>query len=229
MHTRAWPIAVTVPLLCLLAASGAQPATPAPAASLTYIDGSSVKLEQIIGDCDWQHLDYTTGKGTCKPTTSQTATRYHLLTDGQASSFEDNGKIIFLCGDARSASPNFVSHAHYDGGRQSEDTKGVYFTSAPAPWGPWVPPQLIFNPKRDHGFGVFIHDPTITPGPPGDGLNGPLVGPGDPSMVRGEPFAPLMIERFTTVAGDTLKIYYTTGTYNPYTVVKMPSEFTITR
>jgi hypothetical protein len=396
---------------------------------LTWISGSSVKLEQILGDCDWQYLDYSTGKGSCKPTTSQTVTRYHLLADGQASSFEDNGKIIFMCGDARSDSPNTQFHAHdpiayststdpeaglllsfltkgdgtplfveppgvemggddlpdagislpdgvyilvhtghdpnlpdpkqnvysvlakfdettmtfttgrtvsksaagghfvtgalhasgtdvfmygvsryrasdiflsrtpasgfwagtgiqyfagfvngqptwskseagaapvvqdnplngpawpndsptvgnlsvvyssdlglwlmtYDGGRQTEGTTGIYFTSAPAPWGPWAPPQLIFNAQRDHGYGVFIHDPRILPDPPGDGLNGPLVGQGDATSTRGDAFAPLMIERFTTVAGNTLKIYYTMGTYNPYTVVKMRSEFTITR
>jgi CheY-like chemotaxis protein len=37
-----------------------------------------------------------------------------------------------------------------------------------------------------------------------------------------------MIERFTRVEGETLKIY-TMSTWNPYTVVKMRSEFKITR
>ena len=31
-----------------------------------------------------------------------------------------------------------------------------------------------------------------------------------------------------TVTGNTLKIYYTLSTWNPYTVVKMRSELTIT-
>jgi hypothetical protein len=38
-----------------------------------------------------------------------------------------------------------------------------------------------------------------------------------------------MIERFTRVSGSMLKIYYVMSTWNPYTVVKMRSEFTIIR
>jgi uncharacterized protein (TIGR03437 family) len=38
-----------------------------------------------------------------------------------------------------------------------------------------------------------------------------------------------MIERFTRVSGNTLKIYYVLGTWNPHTVVKMRSQFTISR
>ena len=67
----------------------------------------------------------------------------------------------------------------YDGGRQSTKTAGVYFTYAQQPWGPWSTPQLIFNNARDGGQGVFIHDPSIVPDPPGDGLNGPTIGGND--------------------------------------------------
>lgn len=45
--------------------------------------------------------------------------------------------------------------------------------------------------------------------------------------MRGGPFAPHLIERFTRVEGDTLKVYYTMSTWNPYTVLLMRSEFTI--
>ncbi|MGI8991641.1 MAG: DUF4185 domain-containing protein [Bryobacteraceae bacterium] len=115
----------------------------------------------------------------------------------------------------------------YDGGRQSEKTTGAYFTYAQQPWGPWATPQLIFNGVRDNGLGAFIHNPAILPDPPGDGLNGPTIGSNDIYTTRGGAYAPLMIERFTRVAGNTLKIYYTMSTWNPYTVVKMRSEFTI--
>jgi hypothetical protein len=37
----------------------------------------------------------------------------------------------------------------------------------------------------------------------------------------------MLIERFITVSNATLRLYYTMGTFNPYTVVKMRSEFTI--
>jgi len=119
----------------------------------------------------------------------------------------------------------------YDGGRQSNKTRGIYFTYAPQPWGPWATPQLIFNDVRDNAYGLggFIHDPSIVPDPPGDGLNGPVIGSNDPYLTAGGSFAPLMIERFITVAGSTLKIYYNLSTWNPYTIVRMRSEFEITQ
>jgi len=117
----------------------------------------------------------------------------------------------------------------YDGGRQTAKTKGVYFAYASQPWGPWSPPQLIFNDDRDNAAGVFVHKPSITPDPPGDGLNGPVIGNNSPYATPGGIFAPQLIERFTRVVGNTLSIYYNVSTWNPYTVVKMRSQFTITR
>jgi hypothetical protein len=117
----------------------------------------------------------------------------------------------------------------YDGGRQSSSTKGVYFTYAQQPWGPWAKPQLIFDPIRDNALGAFIHNPSILPNPPGDGLNGPTIGPNDIYTTAGGAYAPSMIERFTKVSGDTLKIYYMLSTWNPYTIVRMRSEFKITQ
>jgi hypothetical protein len=118
----------------------------------------------------------------------------------------------------------------YDGGKtQSSGTRGVHFTYAQEPWGPWAAPQLIFNDIRDDAYGKFIHNPSIVPNPPGDGLNGPTIGPNDPYTTPGGSYAPMMVERFTRVAGDTLKIYYALSTWNPYTIVMMRSEFKITR
>ena len=37
-----------------------------------------------------------------------------------------------------------------------------------------------------------------------------------------------MIERFTRITNSSLFIYYTMSTWNPYTVVRMRSQFTIT-
>jgi hypothetical protein len=115
----------------------------------------------------------------------------------------------------------------YDGGRQTTDTGGFYFTYAAQPWGPWATPQLIFNPSRDGAKGVYMHDPSITPNPPGDGLAGPFIGSTDVNTTPGGPYAPFIIERFITVTGNTLKLYYTNSTWNPYVVLKMRSEFTI--
>jgi hypothetical protein len=115
------------------------------------------------------------------------------------------------------------------GGGQAQTHGGFYFAYAREPWGPWSEPQLIFNPRRDGASGSYIHDPSILPNPPGDGLNGPTIGPNDPSSTPGGPYAPYMIERFTTITGDRLSIYYTLSTWNPYTIVEMRSDFTIGR
>ena len=119
----------------------------------------------------------------------------------------------------------------FDGGRQTAKTKSIYLTYAHQPWGPWSTPQLIFNDTRDNAYGVYIHNPGIVPDPPGDGLNGPIIGAlngADPFTTAGGAFAPLAIERFLRVSGNTLKVYYNISTWNPYTVVLVRSEFTVT-
>lgn len=134
----------------------------------------------------------------------------------------------------------------YAGGKQpgpdEAQQEGIYFSYASAPWGPWAKPQLIFNACADHGFGnfMFYHydksDPTtntcpaaITDGKDHSGPSGPAIGQNDPTTTIGHPYAPFMMERFVTVDKDTLKIYYTMSTWNPYTIVRMESDFTIAR
>jgi hypothetical protein len=116
----------------------------------------------------------------------------------------------------------------FDGGRAENTatnrTTGVYFSYAAQPWGPWSKPQLIFNNIRDHGAGVFIHDPNLATN---DGLDGPVIGDNDPVTTPGGVYAPNMMERFTSISNSTLYIYYTMSTWNPYTVVKMRSAFNI--
>jgi hypothetical protein len=116
----------------------------------------------------------------------------------------------------------------YDGGRGENTAKnrttGVYFSYAAHPWGPWSKPQLIFNNFRDHGAGVFIHDPNLATN---DGLDGPVIGTNDATSTAGGVYAANMIERFTSVSNSTLYIYYTMSTWNPYTVVEMRSAFNI--
>ena len=117
----------------------------------------------------------------------------------------------------------------YDGGRNTvtpPNTTGIYFCSAPQPWGPWSTPQLIFNSARDHGDGVFIHDNKDNP----PGLIGPIIDPANhnPTNTEGAVYSPDLIESFTTISNSALNIYYLMATWNPYTVVKMRSQFTIT-
>jgi hypothetical protein len=62
-----------------------------------------VKLEQVIGDCDWTALSYAecqAGMRQCdRPTASKTITSYHILGNGLGYSFEDHGKLLFPFGD----------------------------------------------------------------------------------------------------------------------------------
>jgi hypothetical protein len=65
--------------------------------NITYVSGSSVKLEQVIGDKDWA----AAAEGVTLPTVSQTAARFNVFANGFGTSFEDNGKLLFLFGDTR--------------------------------------------------------------------------------------------------------------------------------
>jgi hypothetical protein len=116
----------------------------------------------------------------------------------------------------------------YDGGRNTNDKTnyaGIYFSHATQPWGPWSTPQMIFNPTRDHGFGVFIHNSDYSP----TGPDGPTIDPSknDPTNATGVVYAASMIESFTRITNSTVFIYYTMATWNPYTVLKMRSAFSI--
>ena len=83
---------------------------------------------------------------------------------------------------------------------------------------------MIFNKSRDNGLGVCIYDASTT----NDlALAGPVIGSNIATNMPGGDFAPIMIERFTRITNSSLFIYYTMSTWNPYTVVKMRSAFTI--
>jgi len=74
------------------------------ATALTWISGSTVKVEQVVGDCDYSAQAAT---GQCKPTTSRTATRSKVLGTDLGASFESNGSVIFLFGDSIGPSEDY--------------------------------------------------------------------------------------------------------------------------
>lgn len=95
--------------LCVVAA--AQPTT------LTYNPGSSVKLEQVIGDCDYQAQASEIVAGqtvTCAPTTSQTTSRFDVAGNGQGGAFEAGNKMIFFFGDTISSDPATLNYGGAD-------------------------------------------------------------------------------------------------------------------
>jgi hypothetical protein len=59
--------------------------------TLTWNPGSTVKLEQVIGDKDWA----AAAKGTTLPTASLTSSRYGVFGTDIGTSFEHNGRVLF--------------------------------------------------------------------------------------------------------------------------------------
>jgi hypothetical protein len=75
--------------------------SPAAPPSLTWVPGSTVKLYQVNGDCDWVDWDATINNKapTCNRTTSQTETKADVLGDDVPVVFEHNGELIVTFGD----------------------------------------------------------------------------------------------------------------------------------
>ncbi len=102
---------------------------------LTWIINSSVKLEQINGDIDWQ----AHAQGSNLLTASQTVTRFHILGNGLGYSFEDNGKLVFLFGDTISENTTNWNYHAADPLAWSTNTDGEtplllnFFTNTPSP------------------------------------------------------------------------------------------------
>jgi hypothetical protein len=117
----------------------------------------------------------------------------------------------------------------FNGGKHTSDAAtGLYFTYATKPWGPWQSPQLIYNDCANQGYGHYIHYAGGYCNESATGPAGPTDAGGNPLGSNGEGFGPYMIEPFMTVANGTLTIYFTMSTWNPYTVLKMRSDFKIT-
>ncbi len=97
--------------------------------------------------------------------------------------------------------------------------RGIYMRYALHPWGPWSPPQTMFNPITDGGYCHFIHRAVNAQNPTAcDNISDP-----GREGVNGGDYAPYFISRFTTgdAAGTTSTFYYSLSTWNPYTEVIM--------
>ncbi len=92
--------------------------------------------------------------------------------------------------------------------------RGIYMRYAAQPWGPWSPPQTIFNLNRDVALCHYVHRAVNAQFPnPCDNLS-------DPGRldVSGGGYGPYFLARFTTnnAANGTSTFYYTLSTWNPY-------------
>jgi hypothetical protein len=100
-------------------------AVAADATTLTWIPGSTTKVEQMIGDCDYTAQART---GQCALTTSQTAMRARVLGTDIGASFESEGRVIFLFGDTISPSPseNYLASDTMASSVSTDPSRGLF-------------------------------------------------------------------------------------------------------
>lgn len=98
-------IAAAAGSVIVIALSSATDAATA-GATLTWIPGSTLKVEQMIGDCDYTALAKTRQ---CTPTASRTTARARVVGTDLGASFESQGKLIFLFGDTTGPTEYFAS------------------------------------------------------------------------------------------------------------------------
>ena len=110
-------------------------------------------------------------------------------------------------------------------GRPNHEDAGIQLRTSRTPWGPWSAPEPVLRPI-DAVQGKLVHMANTD-----DGLEWPLKKFNGASRrsEQGAIYAPYVIERFTRVEGDRLKLYYVLSTWNPYVVQLMRSEFTVRR
>jgi hypothetical protein len=100
-------------------------AVAAHATTVTWIPGSTAKVEQMIGDCDYTAQAQT---GQCVATASQTTTRARVLGTDIGASFESGGRVIFLFGDTISPSPfeNYLASDTMASSVSTDPSKGLF-------------------------------------------------------------------------------------------------------
>lgn len=97
----------------------------------------------------------------------------------------------------------------------------IMLRAAPRPWGPWTPPQVVFDPEHAPEACPFLNPP---PSPVIKVGGEPCRVVADPnaSETPGDPYAPALIPRFTRgVPGVSSEIRFLMSTWNPYAVVLM--------
>ena len=132
----------------MLLGAWAARAEPRAGAGLRFVPGSTVKVEQLIGDFDKERKS---------PTLGRTFSRFSVLGTDLGCSFEHEGRAIFLFGDT-------VGHVSYaeDTMAMTEATepeKGVrldFFTAAPGKYLSIAPPGLSMGPFETPAGGISL-------------------------------------------------------------------------
>jgi hypothetical protein len=92
--------------------------------------------------------------------------------------------------------------------------RGINVRVADHPWGPWSPPQVIFDPVQDNGFCHFIHRSWELEN------CDDLADPGQ-EATNGGAYGPYQFEDLAIGDEAQTTIYFTLSTWNPYTVIVM--------
>jgi hypothetical protein len=98
--------------------------------TLTWIPASTAKVEQMIGDCDYTALAKS---GQCTPTASRTITRARVVGTDIGSSFESQGKLLFLFGDTTGPTENYFASDTMASSTSTDPGAGLvldFFTNA---------------------------------------------------------------------------------------------------
>ncbi len=91
--------------------------------------------------------------------------------------------------------------------------RGIHLRFAPAPIGPWSDPVVVFDPARDRGYGLTMHQKYAAVGYD-DGLSEP----GRDEEWGGE-YGPYLVPQWcTSPAAGVHELVYTLSTWNPYSV-----------
>src|SRR5215212_4067439 len=91
--------------------------------TLTWNPGSTVKVEQVLGDCDYTALART---GQCTPTSSRTITRARVVGTDIGASFESQGKLIFLFGDTLGPAENYFASDTMASSASTDPAAGLF-------------------------------------------------------------------------------------------------------
>ena len=110
-------LSVTILIACVF------PVAAVASTTLTWIPGSSVKVEQMIGDCDYTSQAAT---GQCKQTTSRTSTRAALLGTDLGASFESQGNLIFLFGDSIGPTEDYLASDTMASSTSTDPAQGLF-------------------------------------------------------------------------------------------------------
>lgn len=115
----------------------------------------------------------------------------------------------------------YACAARPEDGYNPNNGRGIFMRTAANPWGPWSLPTLVFDPNRG-GYCHFMNGLSCP-----SGTNNALdISQG--LLIPGGEYAPLLLPaRYMKADEDTLTVYFTMSTWNPYQVVLMRSRLTI--